>query len=57
MSKPTHIITTNVYYIDFNGTYREEAVPAYAMEMEEIMDITIHNPNNFLYIESGTEGW
>ena len=48
MQKPTHIITTDVYYIEDTG----EAVPEY--EMDSYGDETL---SGFLYIESGTEGY
>jgi len=61
MKKPTHIITTDVYYIDeYEGghlDFKEEAVPAYEMNATEINEVLNYHHLNFLYIESGTEGY
>jgi len=55
---PTHIITTDVYYVkdyDGNNDWKEEAVPEY--EIDDIEDLLAGSRgSNFLYIEKGEKG-
>jgi hypothetical protein len=56
---PTHIIKTDVYYINDYGDFYQEAVPKYELDREgvEVRDVEDEDENSYLYIESGVGGW